>query len=122
VNTGQPVKVQNANSEKVNFYLDKMLSEVPGYCGCSRCRMDSAALALNTLPPHYYVNPEQVKAQDLGSPWLLIDVAVREAMDKVRKFPHHAIKDRDLPVIDREEIDHADFNEPLAAEDTGTDG
>ena len=83
-------KLVNANTEKVFFYIDKLLSDNGGrYCVCHRCRIDAAALALNTLPPHYFVDPGNYKTMDLGSPWILIEVAVREAMEKVTLFPHH---------------------------------
>ena len=59
------------------------------YCRCHRCRLDVTALALNTLPPHYFVNPGHSQFQDLGSPWILIEVAVHEAMEKVLRYPHH---------------------------------
>jgi competence protein ComFB len=86
------VKVENANYYKVFYFIDKILSENPGYCKCHRCRMDAAALALNTLPPHYFINPSHSKAQDLGSPWVLIEMAVLESMDRVNKYPHHTPK------------------------------
>ena len=95
---GRSAKVENANVDKVTFYLDKLLAELPGHCGCPRCRMDVTALALNTLPPHYYVNPERAKDHDMGSPWILIDIAVREAMDRVRKSPNHQILEKNPSV------------------------
>ena len=85
-----PNKVENANHEKVMFYIDKTLSETSRYCPCHRCRLDAAAMALNTLPPHYYVSAPNNNPRELGSPWILIEVAVREAMDSVRISPRHA--------------------------------
>ena len=90
-------KVANANYDKVFYYIDKMLSENEKYCGCPRCRMDAAAIALNTLPPHYYVENGNKDDKDFGSPWLLIEVAVREAMTKVLGSPHHPPKESGLP-------------------------
>jgi competence protein ComFB len=86
------LKVENANYVKVTYFIDKIQSENPGYCKCHRCRLDVAALALNTLPPHYFINPSHSRSQDLGSPWILIEMAVLEAMEKVSKFPHHMPK------------------------------
>jgi len=83
-------RVENANHDKVMFYIDKTLSETSRYCPCQRCRLDAAAMALNTLPPHYYVSAPNSNARELGSPWILIEVAVREAMDAVRISPRHA--------------------------------
>lgn len=85
-----PGRVENANHDKVMFYIDKTLSETSRYCPCHRCRLDAAAMALNTLPPHYYVSAPNNNPRDLGSPWILIEVAVREAMDSVRLSPRHA--------------------------------
>src|SRR5512141_427374 len=83
-------RVENANHDKVMFYIDKTLSETSRYCTCHRCRLDAAAMALNTLPPHYYVSAPNNNPRELGSPWILIEVAVREAMDAVRVSPRHA--------------------------------
>ena len=83
-------RVENANYDKVMFYIDKTLSETSRYCPCHRCRLDAAAIALNTLPPHYYVSAQNAKPSELGSPWILIEVAVREAMDTVRIAPRHS--------------------------------
>jgi len=82
-------RVENANHDKVMFYIDKTLSETSKYCHCHRCRLDAAAMALNTLPPHYYVSAPNNNTRELGSPWILIEVAVREAMDAVRISPRH---------------------------------
>ena len=83
-------RVENANHDKVMFYIDKTLSETSRYCPCHRCRLDAAAMALNTLPPHYYVSAPNNNPREMGSPWILIEVAVREAMDSVRISPRHA--------------------------------
>ena len=85
-----PGRLENANHDKVMFYIDKTLSETSRYCPCHRCRLDAAALALNTLPPHYYVSAPNTNPRELGSPWILIEVAVREAMDAVSLSPRHA--------------------------------
>ncbi len=84
-------KVENANFEKVQYYIEKVLSESPDYCSCHRCRLDVLALALNTLPPHYYVIPSHITDRDMGSPWILIEIAVREAFKKVALCPHHRL-------------------------------
>lgn len=82
-------KIQNANYDKVWYYIDKMLAETDLPCGCMRCRLDAVALALNTLPPHYFVDLGDDSEKELGSPWILIEMAAREAMEKVRKNPNH---------------------------------
>ncbi len=82
-------KVENANLAKVLYFIDKMLAERPGHCRCHKCRLDTAAIALNMLPPHYYADPANVRKYDLGSPWLLIEKAVADAMDRVNAYPRH---------------------------------
>lgn len=82
-------KIENANYYKVLYFIEKVLSETDKYCDCQQCRLDVAALALNTLPPHYFVKPEAGGTEELGSPWILIEMAVRESMEKVGLFPHH---------------------------------
>jgi len=82
-------KVHNANYDKVSYFIEKLLSESEHYCGCLRCRMDTAALALNTLPPHYFVDPTNLTSSEIGSPWILIELAVKEALERVRENPHH---------------------------------
>ncbi len=83
-------RIENANYDKVLYFIDKVLSETERFCTCQQCRLDAAALALNTLPPHYYVKMDGPgRAEELGSPWILIEMAVRESMARVNVFPHH---------------------------------
>lgn len=89
------IRVENANHDKVSYYIEKMLSESNRYCGCLRCRLDAVALALNTLPPHYYVEPGHNTKNEIGSPWVLIEMAVKEALERVRRNPHHSLSDYD---------------------------
>jgi len=87
-------EIHNANYDKVMYYIDKMLTENQRYCQCRRCRLDAAAAALNTLPPHYYVELGHSHNKEMGSPWILIEVAVREAIENVFSHPnHHAEKE-----------------------------
>ncbi len=102
-------RVENANYAKVLFFIDKVLSEDGRFCRCSRCRMDAAALALNTLPPHYCVCPGGNPDKEQGSPWILIELAVRHAMERVLLFPHH---NRELARLE----DSEDAEGPIALE------
>lgn len=69
--------------------LNRRLREnYPFACDCPRCVNDMTALALNYLPPHYYVNAE--KADGTGSPPLFVESAVRAAIEKVMENPNHA--------------------------------
>ena len=80
--------VRNANYEKVVEIVDKFLKERYGdICSCPRCFNDMAAIALNYLPPHYYVDLNEKK--DIGSPWVMVETAVIEAIDRVAENPNH---------------------------------
>lgn len=36
--------------------LDELLKNDKNVCGCDKCKLDMAAIALNSLPPKYIVN------------------------------------------------------------------
>lgn len=80
--------VINANYERVLAVMDKLLKErYKNVCPCTRCASDIAAIALNYLPPHYYVEKEERK--EIGSPWVMVETAVVEAIDRVMENPNH---------------------------------
>lgn len=80
--------VKNANYEKVMTVIEKFLREGGVHpCSCQRCLNDVAAIALNYLPPHYYV--QKYDGHELGSPWLMIETAVRDAIERVTETHHH---------------------------------
>ena len=82
--------VKNANYGRVMAVIEKLLKDGTGNqpcCSCQSCINDIAAIALNFLPPHYYV--EENTNLDLGSPWVMVETAVIEAMEHVRQAPHH---------------------------------
>jgi len=84
-------KVRNANYERVLMVMDKFLQErYRNICGCPRCINDIAAIALNYLPPHYYVDVHEEK--EIGSPWVMVETAVVEAIDRVSENPNHPHK------------------------------
>jgi competence protein ComFB len=81
--------VKNANYERVAAVLDKFLKErYRNVCSCPRCVNDIAAIALNYLPPHYYVDINEEK--EIGSPWVMVETAVVEAIDRVSENPNHS--------------------------------
>lgn len=81
-------RVRNANYERVIAVMDRYLKErYKNACDCPRCISDIAALALNYLPPHYYVDITAEK--DMGSPWVMVETAVIEAIDRVMENPNH---------------------------------
>jgi Late competence development protein ComFB len=80
--------VINANYERVTAVMDRFLKErYSNVCSCPRCMNDIAAIALNYLPPHYYVDREE--KMESGSPWLMVETAVVEAIGRVVEKPNH---------------------------------
>ncbi len=63
------------------------------FCGCRRCRLDTAAIALNNLSPAYVVTEEGeilLRTNSLRQQFKVdIIKAVTEALALVRKNPHH---------------------------------
>ncbi len=83
--------VRNANYERVVAVMDKFLKErYKNVCSCPRCVNDIAAIALNFLPPHYYVDHDS--NTEIGSPWVMVETAVVEAIDRVVESPNHSEK------------------------------
>jgi hypothetical protein len=77
----------NANQELVFEVLDRLIKErYPQACSCTLCMNDSAALALNSLAPHYYVSG-LYKAT--GSPVIMVEAAVAQAIEKIQENPRH---------------------------------
>lgn len=84
-------RVKNANYERVVVVMDKYLKDKERFthvCACTRCVSDIAALALNYLPPHYYV--DAAASHEIGSPWVMVETAVVEAIDRVAENPNRA--------------------------------
>lgn len=80
--------VINANHERVMSVVDKFLADrYQNACTCPRCMSDIVAIALNYLPPHYVVETEA--GQEHGSPWVMVETAVSEAIDRVMEKPNH---------------------------------
>lgn len=80
--------VKNANHERVVAVMEKFLGErYSSVCSCPRCLNDIVAIALNYLPPHYYVDLHEEK--EIGSPWVMVETAVVEAIDRVSENPNH---------------------------------
>ncbi len=68
--------------------MEKLLQErYREFCACPRCMSDIAAIALNYLPPHYIV--ENAGNNECGSPWVMVETAVVEAIDRVTENPNH---------------------------------
>lgn len=81
--------VKNANYERVVSVMDNLLKErYRNVCACPRCINDIAAIALNYLPPHYYY-VDAGESKEIGSPWVMVETAVLEAIDRVMENPNH---------------------------------
>lgn len=80
--------IVNANFQKVFAALETYLQDARfNICHCQRCISDIAALALNYLPPHYYV--DRGRDGNIGSPSVMVQSAVIEAIETVGKNPRH---------------------------------
>lgn len=80
--------VKNANYDRVLAVIEKFLRErYRNMCSCQTCVNDIVAIALNYLPPHYYV--EMADNREIGSPWVMVETAVVEAIDRVMENPKH---------------------------------
>lgn len=81
-------EIRNANQERVIAVMDRIFKEgTRDVCSCKRCVSDVAAIALNYLPPHYYVDTQTPR--EIGSPWVMVETAVVEAIDRVVEKPNH---------------------------------
>ncbi len=96
--------VINANYERVLAVMEKLLQErYQDFCNCPRCMSDIAAIALNYLPPHYIV--EHDNSKECGSPWVMVETAVTEAIDRVLENPNHPRTQTEHNRRQREESD-----------------
>jgi hypothetical protein len=83
--------IKNANYTRVMAVIDKLLKAGEGdknWCRCTSCINEIAAAALNYLPPHYYV--EDHDTAEMGSPWVMVETAVGEAIEAVNNGSGHA--------------------------------
>ena len=72
----------NANVGRVLTVVDRYRSDCVFACPSSeKCKGSIIAAALNTLPTHYYVDESRQRA--VGSPWVLVESAVAEALETV---------------------------------------
>lgn len=73
--------------------IDEVLKANKNLCGCDRCRLDIAAIALNKLAPSYVVTVEGEVMLRAGAlrQQSKVDIirSVTEALDAVSKRPHH---------------------------------
>lgn len=72
--------------------LDSVIKDVQ-VCECEKCKLDIAAIALNSLQPHYVVTPKGRLYTKLNTLQQQFDVDVLSAIIKaailVKRNPHH---------------------------------
>lgn len=77
----------------VRGYLDEAVAKDSDFCGCSRCRLDVVALALNSLQPKYVVTTRGFAYAHMGELQAQFRadtiVAVTRAMKIVKANPRH---------------------------------
>ena len=82
--------LRNTNEERVIETVQSFLTMEPKYCNCRDCRLDAAAIALNTLSPKYIVFEEHnIDSADLPTDEEIMD-KVKEAYEIVHAKPHHS--------------------------------
>jgi len=83
-------ELKNRNEEKVWAALEARLAADAGACRCRDCILDTAAIALNRLPPRYevYSFHNQAAAQDEAHE-AQVREAVAYAAALVANRPHH---------------------------------
>ena len=85
-----PEELENRNEAKVWAAIEEHLAAHPGVCRCRDCILDTAAIALNRLPPRYQVSAshESNPAGDESSN-AQVKEAVAAASALVARRPHH---------------------------------
>lgn len=87
------MELKNHMEDLVFMRLDQILDKDTHICSCEKCRYDIAALALNSLPPRYFVTGRgqtftKVKALEQQ---FNVDIiaALTNAIKIVKSQPHH---------------------------------
>ncbi|WP_418789997.1 late competence development ComFB family protein [Phosphitispora sp. TUW77] len=89
------LELQNYTEKVVNDVLDEVLEKREGLCKCEKCRLDIMAIALNNLPPQYYVSEKgEVFSKLLASyndTRIKVVTEITKAAIQVQKEPHHDV-------------------------------
>ncbi len=87
------MKLKNYMEDVVLHVLPDILKNYDGICKCEKCVFDIAALALNTLKPHYVVTEKgevYSKARELYNQFEVdVTAAILEAAKLVAEHPRH---------------------------------
>ncbi len=85
--------LHNLMEDAVNNTVTELISKEKNVCSCEQCRLDIAAIALNSLPPRYVVTSKGASyaRADLLEMQKYIDVigAVTKAIKLVKEHPRH---------------------------------
>ena len=89
------MELANAMEGIVFSYLDSMLEKAE-VCDCEQCRLDVAALTLNSLKPHYVVTAKGALfariTQMSNQSQLDVMAAIMQAVNTVKENPRHVRK------------------------------
>lgn len=87
------MELHNYTETVVKEVLNEVLSKRKEVCQCEKCRLDIMAIALNNLPPQYYVSEKGEVYSKLLATYLEIRTKVVteiiKASMQVEKLPHH---------------------------------
>ncbi|CVK17801.1 late competence development ComFB family protein [Sporomusa sphaeroides] len=90
------MELKNFMEDLVWQQLDEVIENHKHACRCEQCRFDTAALALNLLPPHYVVSARGEtfsKAKSLEQQFNVdILTAISQAIQIVSSRPRHESK------------------------------
>lgn len=88
------MELHNYIEKVVREVLDDILARKNDICKCEKCRLDMMAIALNNLPPQYYVSDKGEVFSKLMSTYAdmrtKVLTEVTKAVMQVEKQPSHA--------------------------------
>lgn len=88
------LELHNYIEKVVSDVLEDLLSRRNDICKCERCRLDIMAIALNNLPPQYYVSDKGEVFSKLLASYadmrIKVLTEVTKAVMQVEKQPYHA--------------------------------
>lgn len=87
------LELHNYTEKVVKEVVDEILSKREGICKCDKCRLDIMAIALNNLPPQYYVSDKGEVFSKLLATYVetrtKVVTEVTKAVMQVESQPHH---------------------------------
>jgi len=85
--------LHNYTETVVREVLNEILVKREDLCKCQKCRLDIMAIALNHLPPHYYVSDRGEVFSKLQASYVetraMVTAEITKAIMQVEKQPHH---------------------------------